>query len=100
MEQPCGSPNDDIPLGPDSMVPAELIVSCNADSLDQGLNEQEIMLINVSMEQAKKQGKKLLVRFRLLESEEQIVQRFGNGDKNKATEILSQKVKTLTSRFR
>lgn len=73
----------------------ELVVTASVESLEQGLTSEEIELIRKATEQVKAQGKKLIIRYRLRETEEELVQRFGNGDKQKAVQVISDKFRTF-----
>lgn len=84
------------PLGPNELPEiSELIIKAKASSLEKGLSEDEFALIKATVEQAKARGQKLTIRFRLEETEEELIKMYGEGDRTVAMKHLADKFKSF-----
>jgi hypothetical protein len=81
------------PTGPNDEV--ELVVTANSESLEQGLTMEEFDMIQKTVMIAKAMNQKVVVRYRLTETESEIVSKYGNGDKQLAMRVIAAKFQRI-----
>ena len=88
---PEGVRGDELPAQP------ELVVTGTVESLEKGLSEGELALIRVAGEKANKEGKQLIIRYRLKETEAELREKYGGekADKMVAQQAIYEKLKKI-----